>query len=259
MPESAQSPSATAGARVAVVTGAGTGIGRAVARAFLDEGWAVVLAGRTRATLDEAAVRHPLAHCVTADVTDRDDVEALFAAAVERFGRVDVLFNNAGVPGPQGSVDELALADWERTLAVNVTGAMLVAGAAVRTMKAQRPQGGRIINNGSIAAHRPRPRTAAYAVSKHAVTGLTRSLALDGRPYGITCGQIDIGNAATALLSDLGHGGGHVQPDGSLKIEPTFDVAEAARTVVFMASLPPNAVIGEVTLTAAGMPWDGRG
>jgi NAD(P)-dependent dehydrogenase (short-subunit alcohol dehydrogenase family) len=259
MPEPTDSASPPAGARVVVVTGAGTGIGRAVARAFLDDDWAVVLAGRTAATLDEAAARHPLSLCIPADVTDPADVDALFAAAVERFGRVDVVFNNAGVPGPQGAVDELALADWERTLAVNATGAMLVAGAAMRTMKAQHPRGGRIINNGSIAAHRPRPRTAAYAVSKHAVTGLTRSIALDGRAHGITCGQIDIGNAATALLSDLGESGGHVQPDGSLKVEPTFDVAEAARTVLFMASLPANAVIGEVTLTAAGMPWDGRG
>lgn len=245
--------------KVAVVTGAGTGIGRAVARAFLDAGWAVVLAGRTPGTLEEAAGRHPLAHGIVTDVTDPAGVDALFTAAVERFGRVDVVFNNAGVPGPQGAVDEVALDAWQHTLDVNVTGAMLVAGAAVRTMKAQRPQGGRIINNGSIAAHRPRPRTVAYAVSKHAVTGLTRAIALDGRPYGITCGQIDIGNAATALLSDLGHGGGHVQPDGSLKVEPTFDVAEAARTIVFMASLPANAVIGNVTLTAAGMPYDGRG
>jgi len=254
MPPTADSP-----VGVAVVTGAGTGIGRAVARAFLDAGWAVVLAGRTPATLEEAAGRHPIAHSVVTDVTDPADVEALFAAAVERFGRVDVVFNNAGVPGPQGGVDEVDLPAWQHTLDVNVTGAMLVAGAAVRTMKAQRPQGGRIINNGSIAAHRPRPRTVAYAVSKHAVTGLTRAIALDGRPYGITCGQIDIGNAATRLLSDLGHGGGHVQPDGSLKVEPTFDVAEAARTVVFMASLPFDVAIGDVTLTAAGMPWDGRG
>lgn len=245
--------------KVAVVTGAGTGIGRAVARAFLDEGWAVVLAGRTASTLDEAAAHHPLSSCVVADVSDPSAVEALFTAAVERFGRVDAVFNNAGVPGPLGAVDEIALDAWQRTLAVNVTGAMLVAAAAVRTMKAQDPQGGRIINNGSIAAHRPRPRTVAYAVSKHAVTGLTRAIALDGRPYGITCGQIDIGNAATALLADLGDGSGHVQPDGTLKVEPSFDVAEAARTVVFMASLPPNAVIGSVTLTAAGMPWDGRG
>ncbi|GAA5203075.1 SDR family oxidoreductase [Microbacterium jejuense] len=259
MPQPAESAPPPVAARVAVVTGAGTGIGRAVARAFLDDGWAVVLTGRTAATLEEAAAQHPLSLCVRADVTVPTDVDALFTAAVERFGRVDTVFNNAGVPGPQGAVDELALDAWRHTLDVNVTGAMLVAGAAVRIMKAQSPQGGRIINNGSIAAHRPRPRTVAYAVSKHAVTGLTRAIALDGRPYGITCGQIDIGNAATALLSDLGHGGGHVQPDGSLKIEPTFDVAEAARAVVFMASLPPNAVIGSVTLTAAGMPYDGRG
>lgn len=245
--------------RVAVVTGAGTGIGRATARAFLDRGWATVLAGRTPETLAEAAARHPLALCVTADVTDAASVAALFDEAVTRFGRVDAVFNNAGVPGPRGAVDEIDPAEWERTLAVNVTGAMLVAAAAVRTMKAQIPGGGRIVNNGSVSAHRPRPRTVAYAVSKHAMTGLTRAIALDGRAYGITCGQIDIGNAATALLGDLGEDAGHLQPDGSRRVEPTFDVAEAARTVVFMAELPPDAVIGTVTLTAAGMPFDGRG
>ena len=245
--------------RTVVVTGAGTGIGRATARAFLDAGWAVALAGRTVGTLVEAAGQHPLAVPVVTDVTDADSVRALFATVKERLGRVDVVFNNAGVPGPAGAVDEIDLREWEHTMAVNVTGAMLVAAEAVRTMKAQTPQGGRILNNGSIAAHRPRPRTVAYAVSKHAMTGLTRSIALDGRPFGITCGQIDIGNAATDLLADLGRGRGFAQPDGSIRPEPAFDVADAARAVVLMAELPANAVIGSLTMTAAGMPFDGRG
>jgi len=245
--------------RTVVVTGAGTGIGRATARAFLDAGWAVALAGRTVGTLVEAAGQHPLAVPVVTDVTDADSVRVLFATVKERLGRVDVVFNNAGVPGPAGAVDEIDLREWEHTMAVNVTGAMLVAAEAVRTMKAQTPQGGRILNNGSIAAHRPRPRTVAYAVSKHAMTGLTRSIALDGRPFGITCGQIDIGNAATDLLAGLGRGRGFTQPDGSIRPEPAFDVADAARAVVLMAELPANAVIGSLTMTAAGMPFDGRG
>lgn len=245
--------------RIVVVTGAGTGIGRATARAFLDAGWAVALAGRTLDTLVEAGMQHPLALPVVADVTDPESVRALFSLVVERFGRVDAVFNNAGIPGPAGAVDEIDLAEWQRTLDVNVTGAMLVAAEAVRTMKAQSPQGGRILNNGSIAAQRPRPRTVAYAVSKHAITGLTRAIALDGRPFGITCGQIDIGNAATDLLAGFGENHGYAQADGSVRPEPMFDVADAARTVVMMADLPANAVIGSLTITASGMPFDGRG
>ena len=186
--------------RVAVVTGAGSGIGRAVARLMLADGYRVVLAGRREAQLLETGAGHAQALAVPCDVTVPDDVERLFAAALKLWGRVDVLFNNAGVFGPAASVDEISLEDWDATVAVNLTGSMLCAAAAVRAMKAQSPQGGRIINNGSIAAHSPRPRTVAYTVTKHAMTGLTKSIELDGRGFGISCGQIDIGNTATELM-----------------------------------------------------------
>ncbi|WP_125615983.1 SDR family oxidoreductase [Specibacter cremeus] len=244
---------------VAVVTGAGSGIGRAVAREFLAAGFGVALAGRREEALEETADGHPEALVVATDVTSPADVEALFAAAVARFGRVDVLFNNAGVVGPAGSVDEIAPADWDATVAVNLTGSLLCAAAAVRTMKAQSPQGGRIINNGSIAAHSPRPKSAAYTVTKHAITGLTKSIELDGRPFGISAGQIDIGNTATAIMETLGVGEGALQADGSRRVEPTFPVAEAARTVLFMAQLSASANIGSLVVTAAGMPFIGRG
>ena len=245
--------------RVAVVTGAGSGIGRAVARLMMAEGYRVVLAGRREAQLLETAAGHAQALAVPCDVTVPDDVERLFAAATGRWGRVDVLFNNAGVTGPAGSVDEISLADWDATVAVNLTGSMLCAAAAVRAMKAQSPQGGRIINNGSIAAHSPRPRTVAYTVTKHAVTGLTKSIELDGRGFGITCGQIDIGNTATELMDTLGVGSGAVQADGSRKVEPTFPVEDAARAVLLMAGMPPSASVGSLVVTAAGMPFIGRG
>ncbi len=245
--------------RVAVVTGAGSGIGRAVARLMLAEGYRVVLAGRREAQLQETAAGHAQALAVPCDVTVPDDVERLFADAVRRWGRVDVLFNNAGVFGPAASVDEISLADWDATVAVNLTGSMLCAAAAVRAMKAQSPQGGRIINNGSIAAHSPRPRTVAYTVTKHAMTGLTKSIELDGRGFGITCGQIDIGNAATELMDEIGVGSGAVQADGSLREEPTFPVDDAARAVLLMAGMPASASVGSVLITAAGMPFIGRG
>ncbi|MGM9473490.1 SDR family oxidoreductase [Pseudarthrobacter sp. YS3] len=244
---------------VAVVTGAGSGIGRAVARLMLDGGYRLVLAGRREAQLLETAAGHANAITVPCDVTDPDDVERLFASATRRWGRVDLLFNNAGVFGPAASVDEISLTDWEGTIAVNLTGSMLCAAAAVRTMKAQSPQGGRIINNGSIAAHSPRPRTVAYTVTKHAMTGLTKSIELDGRGFGITCGQIDIGNAATELMEQIGVGSGAIQGDGSRKVEPTFPVEDAARAVLLMAGMPATASVGSVVVTAAGMPFIGRG
>jgi NAD(P)-dependent dehydrogenase (short-subunit alcohol dehydrogenase family) len=172
---------------------------------------------------------------------------------------VDVLFNNAGVFGPAAGVDEISLEDWNATLAVNLTGSMLCAAAAVRTMKSQEPQGGRIINNGSISAHSPRPRPVAYTVTKHAMTGLTRSIELDGRGYGITCGQIDIGNTATDIMDTIGVGSGALQADGSRKVEPMFPVADAARAVLMMANMPASASVGSVVVTAAGMPFIGRG
>jgi NAD(P)-dependent dehydrogenase (short-subunit alcohol dehydrogenase family) len=244
---------------VAVVTGAGSGIGRAVARQLLGAGWNVALAGRRPGPLEEAAAEDPGTLCVPADVTDPDDAARLFRTVADAWGRLDLLFNNAGTFGPAAGVDEISLADWNATVAVNLTGAMLCAAEAFRLMKAQQPQGGRIINNGSISAQTPRPRSVAYAATKHAITGLTKSIDLDGRPYGISCGQIDIGNAATGMMSAVGAAAGALQPDGRRLAEPTFDVEEAARAVVLMATLPAAATINQLTITATGMPYLGRG
>lgn len=246
-------------ARIAVVTGAGSGVGRAVARGLLDAGFRVALAGRREDALHETAAEHPDALVLPTDVTVEAEVEALFAAVVARWGRVDVLFNNAGAFGPAASAAEISLADWRSTLDVNLTGALLCAGAAMRTMIAQNPQGGRIINNGSISAQVPRPLSVAYTVSKHAITGLTKSIDLDGRRYGISAGQIDIGNARTSIMTEIGVGEGALQADGSRKVEPTFDVADAARAVLFMAQLPAEANVASMTIAAAGMPFGGRG
>lgn len=241
---------------IAVVTGAGRGIGRAVTHALLADGWAVALCGRHREPLEET-LGDGAGAVVPLDVGDEHSVQQGFAEIVQRLGRIDLLFNNAGVSGPAGSVDEITVADWNACLAVNVTGAMLCAAAAIRQMKAQDPQGGRIINNGSISAHAPRPRQAAYAVSKHAISGLTKSIELDGRAFGITCGQIDIGNTATDMMARMSEGS--LQPDGSMKVEPTFPVDEAARAVAWMASLPASVSPNHVLVTAAGMPFIGRG
>jgi NAD(P)-dependent dehydrogenase (short-subunit alcohol dehydrogenase family) len=245
--------------RVAVVTGAGSGIGREVARQMLAGGYRVALAGRREAQLQETADGHPDALVVPCDVTRPDDVGRLFEAARQQWGRVDVLFNNAGVFGPAASVDEISVDDWNATVAVNLTGSLLCAAAAVRTMKEQEPRGGRIINNGSISAHSPRPRTVAYTVTKHAMTGLTKSIELDGRGFGITCGQIDIGNTATDIMDTIGVGSGALQADGSRRVEPMFPVADAARAVLMMADMPATASVGSVVVTAAGMPFVGRG
>ena len=245
--------------RIAVVTGAGSGIGRAVTHALLEAGFRVALAGRREDALRETAGEHPQALVIPTDVTVEAEVEALFARVVAEWGRVDVLFNNAGAFGPAASAAEISLADWQRTLDVNLTGSLLCAGAAMRAMIAQQPSGGRIINNGSISAHVPRPLSVAYTVTKHAMTGLTRSIDLDGRPYGISAGQIDIGNARTSIMTELGVGSGALQPDGSRRVEPTFDVADAARAVLFMAQLPAEANVSSLTVAASGMPFGGRG
>ena len=243
--------------RVAIVTGAGSGIGRAVSRALLGAGYTVLLAGRRREALEETAEGEVRAIVVPADVTDEDSVAKLFATAAEKFGRIDLLFNNAGKDAPGLPIDELSLAQWNEVVAVNLTGAFLCARAAFRQMKAQAPQGGRIINNGSIAAQVPRPRSAPYAASKHAITGLTKSLALEGRAYNIACGQIDIGNAATAMTAAMGKG--VMQADGSIKTEPRFDMRHVAEAVLYMAGLPLDANVLSLTVTATAMPFVGRG
>lgn len=244
-------------ARTLVVTGASAGIGRAVARRFLGEGWNVVLIARRAGALVEAAEGFPGALCQTCDVTDPEAVEHAFAAAVARFGRIDVLFNNAGIFRPASLIDDMPMSDWEQTVAVNLHGMVYAARAAFRQMRAQAPQGGRIINNGSISAHSPRPGSLGYTVTKHAITGLTKVLALDGRPFGIACGQIDIGNAETDLAASLGRGAR--QADGSVRPEPLMDVAHVADAVLQMANLPPSANVLNMTLMATNMPFVGRG
>jgi NAD(P)-dependent dehydrogenase (short-subunit alcohol dehydrogenase family) len=240
---------------IAVVTGAGSGIGRAVTRALSDKGWSVVAAGRRADPLAETlGDRDGLA--VPTDVADPDAVTALFAAARERYGRVDLLFNNAGI-GVTAPVAELAYEDWRRVVDTNLTGAFLCAQAAFRTMAAQDPRGGRIVNNGSISAYVPRPHSIAYTATKHAVTGLTRSLSLDGRELGIACGQIDIGNAATDMTERMR--AGIRQADGRTAVEPTMDVANVADAVVYMASLPLDANVQFMTVMATNMPFIGRG
>jgi NAD(P)-dependent dehydrogenase (short-subunit alcohol dehydrogenase family) len=245
------------GGDVAVVTGAGSGLGRVVATALLDAGYRVALAGRRREALEETAEGRDTALVVPADVTDAASVAALFAEVQERWGRVDLLVNNAGMFGPSGTVDEIAVQEWTATVATNLTGSFLCAREAFAAMRAQRPQGGRIINNGSVSAHVPRPGSAAYSATKHAITGLTKTIALDGRPYGIACGQIDIGNAATDMTAGIATG--VRQADGSVRPEPTFDPAHVADAVLTMARLPLEANIPFLTIMATAMPFLGRG
>lgn len=242
---------------VAVVTGAGSGIGRAVARTLLAAGWRVALTGRREDRLRETAAAHDDALVVPADVTSAESVAALFDAVRTRWGRVDLLVNNAGIAAPPGDLDEIPVAAWQRVVDTNLTGAFLCARQAVRLMKAQAPRGGRIINNGSISAHSPRPGSAAYTATKHAITGLTKSISLDGRAHDIACGQIDIGNAATELTA--GFADGMPQADGSVRAEPTFDVRHVADAVLYMASLPLDANVQFLTITATRMPYIGRG
>lgn len=248
---------ATSNPRTMLVTGAGSGIGRAVAIRMLDAGWNVVLAGRRDEQLKQSAAQHPHALVVPTDVTDPEAVERLFAAGIGRFNWIDVLFNNAGIFGPAANVGQLSVAQWQEVSAVNLNGAIYCAGAAFKHMQAA--GGGRIINNGSISAQVPRPASVAYTVTKHAITGLTKSIELDGRPYGITCSQIDIGNTASKMMTGIGTGSGALQANGSRLVEPTFSLDQAAATIEFMATAPPEVSINQLTITAAGMPYIGRG
>jgi len=247
--------------RVAVVTGAGSGIGRAAALALIKRGYTVVLAGRTGSKLEETAnlagAGSSRSLVVTTDVSQPSEVDALFQKTVAAYGRLDVLFNNAGAMGLKTLFEDLTPEEWNAQVAVNLTGAFLVAQGAFRVMRAQTPQGGRIINNGSIAAQVPRPNSAPYTATKHGMTGLTRSISLDGRKYNIACGQIDIGNAATALTAGLSDGA--LQANGTMMVEPSIDVAHVAEAVGYMADLPLGTNVQFMTVMATAMPYIGRG
>ncbi len=248
-------------AKIALVTGAGSGIGRATALALLREGYAVVLAGRRLEALRETATRAgpagSRALVVGTDVSDPDSVRALFDKTKQTFGRLDLLFNNAGTNVPAVPLEDLTVAQWRQVIDVNLTGAFLCTQEAFRLMKSQSPRGGRIINNGSISAHAPRPNSAPYTASKHAMTGLTKSTALDGRKYDIACGQIDIGNAETEMAAK--QKAGVPQASGQILAEPTMDVEHVARAVLYMASLPLDANVLFLTVMATKMPLVGRG
>jgi len=246
--------------KIALVTGAGSGIGRAVALALAGEGYAVVLAGRRGEALDATAVQAPAGArtlAVPTDIADPASVAALFARTRDAFGRLDLLFNNAGTGAPPVPLEDLSFEQWKRVVDTNLTGAFLCTQQALRAMKAQDPRGGRIINNGSISAHSPRPNSAPYTATKHAITGLTKSTALDGRAFDIACGQIDIGNAATEMTARMSRG--VPQANGEMAIEPTMDVDAVARAVVYMASLPLDANVPFLTVMATKMPFIGRG
>jgi len=247
--------------KIAIVTGAGSGIGKQTALALLGEGYAVVLAGRRseplEATALEAGAEAGRTLIVPADVADPASVRALFAKTKETFGRLDLLFNNAGVGAPPIPLEDLTYEQWKTVVDINLTGAFLCTQEAFKLMKNQSPPGGRIINNGSISAHVPRPDSAPYTATKHAITGLTKSTALDGRKYNIACGQIDIGNAATEMVARMKKG--TPQANGEIAVEPTMDVEHVARAVVYMASLPLEANVQFMTVMATRMPFIGRG
>lgn len=247
--------------KIAIVTGAGSGVGRAVALALLANGYSVALAGRReeplKATAGLAGEATARALVVPTDVTDPDSVNQLFYRTRETLGRVDVLFNNAGINVPAGPLEDIAPADWRRVVDTNLSGMFYCIQAAFRVMKAQNPQGGRIINNGSISAHVPRPYSSAYTATKHAVTGLTRCASLDGRPFDIACGQIDIGNAASDMTARMATG--VPQANGEMAAEPTMDVQHVADAVVHMASLPLDVNVQFITVMATKMPFIGRG
>ncbi len=244
--------------KIAMITGAGSGVGRATANALAAAGWSLALVGRKKETLEETAKALKTDTLVLpADVGDPAAVKALFAQIKARFGRLDMLFNNAGMGAPAIPIEELSFAQWQAVVGVNLTGAFLCTQEAVRMMKAQEPQGGRIINNGSISADRPRPHSAPYTATKHAITGLTKSTILDGRPFDITAGQVDIGNAATEMTQRMTQG--VLQPNGELAVEPRMDVKHVADAVVYMASLPLEANVPFLTVMATSMPFIGRG
>ena len=240
-----------------IITGASSGIGRTTAELFLEQGWMVGLLARRAAPLEELAARYETAIPLVADVTDPDAVETAFATFTGRAGRLDVLFNNAGIFTAGGSIDEIKLEDWYNSVNVNLNGMFLSARAAFAAMRAQDPQGGRIINNGSIAAHVPRPNSTPYSATKHAITGLTRAISLDGRDFDIACGQIDIGNAATPMVEAMSKRMADENPEG----EPQYVMAveDAARSVVYMADLPLEANVQFMTVMATKMPYIGRG
>jgi len=247
--------------KIALITGAGSGIGKQVALALVREGYSVALAGRHRDTLQAVALEAKefgsQTIVVPGDVRDPASVHSLFTNIKETFGRLDLLFNNAGVAAPAKPLEDLTCEEWRSVVDTNLTGAFLCTQEAFKIMKAQSPQGGRIINNGSISAHSPRPNSAPYTATKHAITGLTKSTSLDGRKYNIACGQIDIGNAATAMAEGLKQG--VPQANGRIEIEPTIDPEQVARTVAYMASLPLEANILFMTVMATKMPFVGRG
>jgi len=246
--------------KIAIITGAGSGIGKAAALAFLKDGWQVALAGRRRDVLEQTARESGAAEralCVPTDVAKQDSVKALFAAVKQKWGRVDVLFNNAGVNAPGTSLEELSLEKWQNVVDINLTGMFLCMQEAFKVMKDQSPRGGRIINNGSISAHAPRPGSVAYTATKHAVTGLTKTGALDGRKYDIAVGQVDIGNARTEMAERMAKG--VPQADGSIKPEPLMDVAHVGQAVLHMAGFPIETNVLFLTIKATKMPFEGRG
>jgi NADP-dependent 3-hydroxy acid dehydrogenase YdfG len=244
--------------KIAIVTGAGSGIGRAASQALLGAGYSVALAGRRAAELEQTAAGHAdRTLIVPTDITDPASIDALFAKSRERFGRLDLLFNNAGTGLPAGLLEDLSFEAWNKVVSTNLTGVFLCTQAAFRIMKDQTPRGGRIINNGSISAHVPRPNSIAYTATKHAVTGITKSTALDGRKYDIACGQIDIGNAVTEMAAAMVTG--TTQANGTVAAEPTMDVKAVADAVLYMAGLPPEANVLFMTVMATKMPYVGRG
>jgi NAD(P)-dependent dehydrogenase (short-subunit alcohol dehydrogenase family) len=247
--------------KTAVITGAGSGIGKATALAFLQDGWNVVFTGRRQAMIDEALAEagtdQTRGIAIACDVSDPQSVAALFEQTLKRFGRVDALFNNAGQNAPGVPFEDLPYDKWKAVVDTNLTGSFLCAQAAFRVMKSQTPQGGRIINNGSISAHAPRPDSAPYTASKHGVSGLTRTMSLDGRKYGIACCQVDVGNAMTELAARMSKG--VKQADGAIKAEPMIDVKDVARSVLFMANQPPGVNIYHLMVMATNMPYAGRG